>query len=88
MSIFDYASQTQPEPQPIPPEQLEETTLIEPVYVTIVCIAYNHYYMQLKCYVEYFYYFSYFIGLCFCFSPLANLISNHINQCQQYLIPT
>jgi hypothetical protein len=35
MSIFDYASQTQPEPQPIPPEQLEETTLIEPVYVTI-----------------------------------------------------
>lgn len=49
MSIFDYASQTQPEPQPIPPEQLEETTLIEPVYVTIVCVAYNHYYMQLKC---------------------------------------
>lgn len=38
MSIFDFASQTQqPEPQQvIPPEQLEETTLVEPVYVTIV----------------------------------------------------
>lgn len=49
MSIFDYASQSQPEPQPIPPEQLEETTLVEPVYVTIVRNIYTRLHMQLKC---------------------------------------
>lgn len=52
MSIFDFASQGQPEQpqQVIPPEQLEETTLVEPVYVTIVRNNYYEYLIGLERY--------------------------------------